>query len=223
MNKDTDLHQPSLLTTILSVALSMSAGNCIADDFDIASQQDAQKFTCDARQGAYYQVRLVSSEQASLEAVVSLHAVTEKTKAVIGNSSNLTPSARLEWSPIETGFSFSGQGFELVGLADVAVLHDGAQAVACRLQEREARTLLAMPARAFSLGGRVRSGPGVDFITRTILSENTPVTLLENTELRMDGYDWFRFEAQEGVEGYQWGGVICTREGLLPGVLGQCE
>lgn len=223
MNKHTDLHPLSLLATTLSVVLLLSAGHCVADDFDSSSQQDAQKFTCDVRLGSYYQVRLISSEQASLEAIVSLHTVAENTETVIQSPPSVTEGARLDWSPIETGFSFSGQGFELVGLADVAVLHDGAQAVACRLQAREIRTVVAIPALAFSLGGRARSGPGLDFITRTVLPVNTPITLLENTELRMDGYDWFRFETREGVQGYQWGGVICTTEGLLPGVLGRCE
>jgi len=204
---------PLLLTTL------MSCGQSIASDL----QTDPQVFLCDANLGASYQLNIVTTEQGSLEAIVFHNTA----KTGVEQASNMTLSldqgVRLSWSPVATGFSFSGQGFELVGLANAAVLHDGAQAVVCHLQARETRTKMATPALAISMGGRLRSGPGLDFITRRVLSAKTPMTLLENTDLSMDGYDWFRVETQTGVAGYQWGGVICSIEGLLTGVLRQCE
>jgi len=217
MSKYTAPRTNRLLLPLLFGVLLLWCGRSLASDIEAESLPDAQIFTCDASQGTSYQLSIVTTERGSLEAIVALQAV--GTEATL-----VTPQGlRLYWSPVETGFSFSGQGFELVGLANVAVLHDGAQAVACHLQTREKHTDVAIPTPGLSLGGRVRSGPGLDFVTRTILAAKTPMTLLENTELSMDGYDWFRFETQAGVTGYQWGGVICSREGVLQGVLRKCE
>jgi len=208
---------PLVLTTLLL------SGQSNASDLQADSHESAQIFSCDATLGASYQLNIVTTKQGSLEAIVFHNAVKTAAKQPSSRMPSLDQGIRLSWSPVATGFSFSGQGFELVGLANAAVLHDGVQAVVCHLQAREKHTRVSMPTPALSLGGRVRSGPGLDFITRTVLSARTPVTLLENTELSMDGYDWFRFETLEGVTGYQWGGVICSIGGVLPGVLRQCE
>jgi len=216
VTRSNKLLTPLLLTTL------MSCGQSLASDLQIDPLSDAQVFFCDASLGASYQLNIVTTEQGSLEAIVFHN--TAKTGAELASNMTLSldQEVRLSWSPAVTGFSFSGQGFELVGLANAAVLHDGAQAVVCHLQARETRTSVATPALANSLGGRLRSGPGLDFITRTVLPAKTPVTLLENTELSLDGYDWFRVETQAGLTGYQWGGVICSIEGVLTGLLRQC-
>jgi len=220
MNEVTGSNQlliPLVLTTLLL------SGQSNASDLQADSHESAQVFSCDATLGASYQLKIVTTEQGSLEAIVFHNAVKTAAELASNMTLSLDQGVRLSWSPVATGFSFSGQGFELVGLANAAVLHDGAQAVVCHLQARETRTKMATPALAISMGGRLRSGPGLDFITRRVLSAKTPMTLLENTDLSMDGYDWFRVETQTGVAGYQWGGVICSIEGLLTGVLRQCE
>lgn len=190
---------------------------------DAAAHQNAQVFICDAKQGSSYLLNIVATEQGSLEALVFRQADNSETQAASNVIDNLEQGLRLAWTPVTTGFSFHGQGFELVGLANAAVLHDGAQALVCHLQPAPKPIVNpGFPTYGKSLGGRIRSGPGMDFITRKLIAPDTPITLIENTDLSMDGYDWFRVETNE-VSGYQWGGVICSIDGKLSGALHQCE
>ncbi|MFZ1813814.1 MAG: SH3 domain-containing protein [Rhizobiaceae bacterium] len=60
-----------------------------------------------------------------------------------------------------------------------------------------------------SLGGIVRSGPGMQFPKLASLAENQPIAILGDTGVNMNGYNWFEIE-WNGRRGYQWGGIMCS-------------
>lgn len=74
-----------------------------------------------------------------------------------------------------------------------------------------------------SLGGRLRSGPGTNFGTAGSLNEGAPVTILSNTGVRFDGYDWFEIRIASGFVAYQWGGIMCSEGQHLAGIYEQCR
>ena len=51
----------------------------------------------------------------------------------------------------------------------------------------------------------MRSGPGLDYPQVGSLIEGEPIELLENTEVWMDGFVWFRILYQGSEVGYQMG------------------
>jgi len=61
-----------------------------------------------------------------------------------------------------------------------------------------------------SMGGKVRSGPGVHFEQIGSLQNGDPVQLLEKTMERAKGFNWYRISYRGGKIGYQWGGVLCS-------------
>ena len=81
----------------------------------------------------------------------------------------------------------------------------------------------AVNAPGRSLGGRLRSGPGTDYGTAGSLAEGTPVTILSNTGVQFDGYDWFEVRGQSGFTAYQWGGIMCSENRQIAGIYKQCQ
>ncbi len=84
-----------------------------------------------------------------------------------------------------------------------------------------------LPAEGASLGGKVRSGPGINHEQIGSLAESKLVTIQENTGIMMNGYPWFKvthIDNQTGfsIEGYQWGGIMCDFLGKVPGVFNVC-
>jgi len=75
---------------------------------------------------------------------------------------------------------------------------------------------------AASWGGIVRAGPSTDTPRLDSLSEGEAITLVENTGVRMNGYDWFRIEYRDGRTGFQWGGIICGQTQPIPGAFEIC-
>lgn len=66
-----------------------------------------------------------------------------------------------------------------------------------------------------SLGGKLRSGPGLRFPKIASVPEHAPLTILRDTGITFDGYDWFEVRLTNGgMRGYQWGGIMCTRAPL---------
>ncbi len=72
---------------------------------------------------------------------------------------------------------------------------------------------------AISLGGNLRSGPGTEFADVGGLDEGTAITLLVDTGISLNGYNWWEIELQSGEIAFQWGGVICVPGGDAPGVV----
>lgn len=74
-----------------------------------------------------------------------------------------------------------------------------------------------------SLGGNMRNGPGTNFSKVRSVAEGTPLTLVANTGVRFDGYDWFEVRLNGGKSGYIWGGILCSNGERLSGILYACE
>ena len=56
----------------------------------------------------------------------------------------------------------------------------------------------------------VRAGPSTDAAKLASLPENSPVTILENTDRFHAGYWWFRIRYDGSKEGYIWGALLCS-------------
>jgi uncharacterized protein YecT (DUF1311 family) len=101
--------------------------------------------------------------------------------------------------------------------------------------EGDVQTLVEMASEAneqalkegASLGGKIRSGPGIEYAQTGSLSEGDLVSLEENTGVMMNGYPWFKIiqydnsSGAEIVSGYQWGGILCSFN-IVSGVFNQC-
>ena len=73
-----------------------------------------------------------------------------------------------------------------------------------------------------SLGGNMRSGPGTNYDKVAGLPEGTPVTILSDSGVRFDGYNWFEVVLDNGMRGFQWGGIMCSNGDRLNGIYSAC-
>jgi hypothetical protein len=73
-----------------------------------------------------------------------------------------------------------------------------------------------------SLGGRLRNGPGTNFSPAGSLAEGDRLTIVANTGVGFDGYDWFEIRTAAGVTAYQWGGIMCSEGAMIAGIFQQC-
>lgn len=84
----------------------------------------------------------------------------------------------------------------------------------------EEATPVNLPGR--SLGGNLRRGPGTGFEDIGSLPEGMPLIIYANTHVAFNGYDWFRVVLSDGRVGYQWGGILCSEDKQIPGILQAC-
>ncbi len=75
---------------------------------------------------------------------------------------------------------------------------------------------------AVSLGGNLRSGPGTAFPDIGDAAPGTEITLLSDSGIPFDGYNWWQVELPNGEVAFQWGGVICVPSGAVAGLLESC-
>lgn len=74
-----------------------------------------------------------------------------------------------------------------------------------------------------SYGGVLRSGPGQEFSKVASVREGDSVEVLEDPNVWMDGYKWFKVRTPQGV-GYHWGGIFCIPSDTPPrGVFSNCQ
>ena len=97
----------------------------------------------------------------------------------------------------------------------------------CRLEEKETNKNLTTnnikneveyPLEAISWGGKVRSGPGLEYPQIGSLRDGEPIELLERTEVWMDGFVWFRILYQGNKVGYKFGGILCAFDDRIEGI-----
>jgi Bacterial SH3 domain len=81
---------------------------------------------------------------------------------------------------------------------------------------------IALDVAARSWGGKLRAGPGMKFAQTGSLQEGENVTLIENTGVMMNGYNWFKIRRAKGQEGYKWGGILCSNTRQVAGLFDQC-
>jgi hypothetical protein len=65
------------------------------------------------------------------------------------------------------------------------------------------------PTQGWSLGGKVRGGPGLNFRQTGSLGEFNRITILRATGVIMGEYEWFEIRYGGGRRGFQWGGILC--------------
>lgn len=76
---------------------------------------------------------------------------------------------------------------------------------------------------AQSWGGVVRAGPSMDDQRIDSLGESEEITLLQESGVWMNDYQWFQIRYRDGQIGYQWGGIICGVNGEIPGAHRVCD
>ena len=74
-----------------------------------------------------------------------------------------------------------------------------------------------------SLGGKLRAGPGTQYQQVGSLREGEWLTIIRNTGVRFDGYDWFEVALDNGTRGYQWGGIMCVNGPRFDGIFASCQ
>lgn len=74
----------------------------------------------------------------------------------------------------------------------------------------------------FSLGGKVRSGPGMGYAPVGSLKYGTPIAIVRRTGVTMDGYEWFQIEWGKGNRAFQWGGIMCSNGLHIIGIYEKC-
>lgn len=77
--------------------------------------------------------------------------------------------------------------------------------------------------KAESWGGVVRARPSTDSKRIGSLQQGTPITIVANSGVEMNGFMWFEIEFGNGKNGYQWGGIICGQEQPIEGAYKVCE
>ncbi len=76
---------------------------------------------------------------------------------------------------------------------------------------------------AKSWGGVVRSGPGMDFKQIASLKEGEKITVIEDANVEMNGYRWYKIRFGANKVGFQWGGIICPIGKPVDGAFQSCE
>lgn len=61
-----------------------------------------------------------------------------------------------------------------------------------------------------SLGGNLRAGPGMNFADVGSTFNGMEVVFVQNTGVMMNGYPWWVIQSSDGVQAYQWGGLMCV-------------
>lgn len=75
---------------------------------------------------------------------------------------------------------------------------------------------------AMSIGGAVRSGPGMDFKQIASLKNGERLSIIAYSTVQMDGYEWFKIRFGGKKIGYQWGGIVCPIGKQIPGAFQSC-
>jgi hypothetical protein len=76
--------------------------------------------------------------------------------------------------------------------------------------------------QGYSYGGVLRDGPGTEYQQVGSLVDGDWISVIENTDVWTDGYQWFYVDSHLGA-GYQWGGIMCIDGQDYPdGMLGIC-
>lgn len=76
---------------------------------------------------------------------------------------------------------------------------------------------------ALSLGGSLRSGPGMNHQKVGSIYGRAHITLLRNTGVHMNGYDWFEIISPKGQRVFQWGGIMCSPNQYVQGIYERCN
>lgn len=138
----------------------------------------------------------------------------------------------LQQVPGGSGFSYEGEGYKFYGKGTSAELYVPNMTVDCEYlpnglggggqhsNHSDSGGLIDRSGR--SLGGKLRAGPGTNFKQVGSLAFRDQLVIVRNTNVGFDGYDWFEVNVG-GQIAYQWGGIMCSDGGVLPGIYDSCE
>ena len=134
-----------------------------------------------------------------------------------GSATLMLESEALEMAPVPVG---SGFGYDIVLPAghflvrgkgtEVMLFVDDQAPKLCVLQAGYQPPETSSQILAASLGGNVRTGPGIDFARSDSLLYGEAILIVAATGIIFDGYEWFEIEYSEGLRGFHWGGIMCT-------------
>lgn len=70
----------------------------------------------------------------------------------------------------------------------------------------------------FSFGGNLRAGPGTNFADVGSTFNGQQLTLISDTGVNLNGYNWWVVQLQNGQQAHQWGGLLCAPQFFLNGI-----
>lgn len=129
----------------------------------------------------------------------------------------------------DTAFDYSGSRMKLHiarNQSSVRIEQAGAESIHCIYPSPPGFNSGSIPVEgtmAKSWGGIVRDGPGLNFRKLANLREGDPIVLVEQTDVEMDGFPWFKITYDGSRTGFQWGGLICSSGRQVPGTFQQCS
>lgn len=119
--------------------------------------------------------------------------------------------------PTGSGFRYEHDAVEFRGKGQEATITVVGETFECELAAAQNHDsgavggnegpLLNMAGQSY--GGKLRDGPGTNFSQIGSLGEGNRVTIVRNTGVKFNGYDWFEINAG-GRTGYHWGGIMCS-------------
>jgi len=218
---------------VTGLALAISGGLALATPAQ-ASLND--QFVCDAVGDGHFVVMIMAMDGQSATVRYEL-------SGEYADQAQAEPPQRMTKVPSASGEKYAGAGYVFHAKGtDGTLTYDlnsnGGKTANCRFagdpgeQEDGAGEAsvdaagsphdpIAVPGQSW--GGKLRSGPGMDYEQVGSLYEGNSVTLLLNTGVAMNGYDWFRIRTADGREAYQWGGLLCPLTQDVAGTFGYGE
>lgn len=70
----------------------------------------------------------------------------------------------------------------------------------------------------FSFGGNLRSGPGTNFQDVGSTFNGQQLTLIADTGVNLNGFNWWIVQLPNGQQAHQWGGLLCAPRFFLNGI-----
>lgn len=212
----------NLRKSVFKTLAILSAGLTLAVSTTSANAAD-EVFECDAIGDGHYVIAIPGNNPRQAWAYYQM-GPTPVTAADGGTKMLLTGNDRYEGAGIAFSYAInSGR------LTDFGANEE----VACRRNDRLASpfsgTVAAQPTaqrtgqKGLALGGNMRSGPGTKYGKKASVNEGTALTILNNSGVRLDGYDWFEVQLNSGQKGFIWGGILCSEGQRLDGVLFACD
>lgn len=213
-------------TCILALGTSLFSGTST-----IANAASIELFVCDNNGEGHYEVSITSDRSTS--ARVSY--VVQGGQNYLNGPFNYYKRAGQKW--------VAGRGFDFAYANGQGNFHDknANEFAECRSSAYNGNqqphntptdnggpsTPIAGPVnlniRALSLGGSLRAGPGIQFQKVGSIYGRKRVTLLSNTGVQMNGYNWFEIITPDGRRAFQWGGIMCSPRQYVQGIYERCN
>jgi hypothetical protein len=217
----------NLRRMLLAVGGAVALGTALTAAMPTAEASELTMYECSSEGDVYYEVEVSWVDGNSTARIAP------KSEYIsAADSSARTETAREQ--RVASGFSFDSRSYSFFGKGTDARLrfkeypNDAPVPCAERAMSQDHASgavggnetpLGGQKAR--SLGGKLRNGPGTNFSVAGSLAEGTPVSVIANTGVRFDGYDWFEIRRGGGVA-YQWGGIMCWEGQPIAGMYGEC-